>query len=270
MKAKILLETTESSMHLIAKEFGTPIFVRKNKILNLISDVVRVKANLLYQEIELNGNFHCDNLTVEKVKVYGLLGKTSNSIKTNLLLTKDIKLYTTLPVLSVGNKVIISFSNLQFTSKNQRVLDLDDIPKDKSSLINFCKVCRDNCCVLGKVNVTEEEYRKIYEYTGRGDYFLRNEDGVRQIDNEKGKYCRFFDKEKKLCSIQHIKPIECKSYPVYFGEKGSIKNFSIYTGCPAKSFLTEKYVLQAKKELEKIPKQDREKYYEITKKLGQL
>ena len=140
---------------------------------------------------------------------------------------------------------------------------------DKLELFNYCKSCQCNCCYIGPILILPDEFETIIKKTGRKDVF-RQEDEVYILEKETGKPCTFLDNDGIICTIQDIKPIDCKAWPIYFGKNGSIKESSISPNCPAHKFLDINFINNARKELNKIPERLHKSFYDITIKSGYL
>lgn len=138
---------------------------------------------------------------------------------------------------------------------------------DGFDIFPFCKACPRNCCYIGAVNVLPEEVRRIVERTGRNDVFSpHNEYYI--IDKQKGEPCPFLGNDGVTCTIQDIKPIDCKVWPLYFDERGNPEENMISPKCPAHLFMPENYVQILRNDLHQIPQEFREEYYEDTAQFG--
>ncbi len=131
----------------------------------------------------------------------------------------------------------------------------------------FCKVCPKNCCYIGSVNILPDEYTKIVERTGRKDVFKKVKDYY-IIDKKKGVPCPFLKKDGFTCSIQDIKPTDCKVWPLYFNDKGEVEENTISPDCPANKFFTEDYIDELRNDLNNVPENLRKIFYDETIKLG--
>lgn len=131
----------------------------------------------------------------------------------------------------------------------------------------FCKVCPKNCCYIGAVNVLPDEYNKIVVRTGRKDVFKKVNDYY-LIDKKKGDPCPFLKKDGFTCSIQDIKPTDCKVWPLYFSETGEVEENTISPDCPANKFFTPEYIDELRNDLHNVPKNLRKVFYDETIKLG--
>ena len=137
------------------------------------------------------------------------------------------------------------------------------------SLKNYCKACPKSCCFSGLVNISKEEYELILQKTGKKDAFTTNKNGIIQIDNKVGNPCHFLANDGYTCTIQDIKPYECRAYPVYFGKNGNLDELIISSKCPASKFIDDDYMVEAKKVLSNIPLEKRLEYFSINVETGQ-
>ena len=138
---------------------------------------------------------------------------------------------------------------------------------EKLSLKNFCAICPKSCCYLGTISVTPDEKETIVKKTGKEENFITEKSGVIQINNTPGKPCLFLAADGLTCTIQEIKPTECKAYPLLVGGQGD-GQMILAEHCPARNLLDQNYLLNAKNELDKIPSNLREPFYQINKALG--
>jgi len=143
------------------------------------------------------------------------------------------------------------------------------IEKEQASfdIFPFCKVCPKNCCYIGSVNVLPGEYDRIIERTGRDDVF-KQEGEYYLINKKKGEPCPFLKNDGFTCSIQDIKPTDCKVWPLYFNEQGDVTQNTISPDCPANKFLSKDYIEELRNGLLKVPENLRKIFYEETIKLG--
>jgi diaminopimelate decarboxylase len=121
------------------------------------------------------------------------------------------------------------------------------------SLANFCKICPKNCCYGSVVNLTPKEYETISSRIGKNDIFTLTKDNIIQI-NSLNSVCPLLDKDGYTCTIQDIKPIECKIYPLLVNDKLDTNEIIFGKKCPAKSFLTDNFIKNALVELSNYPK----------------
>jgi Fe-S-cluster containining protein len=110
---------------------------------------------------------------------------------------------------------------------------------DKISLQDFhCRQCGECCRGEGVVKVTEEEISRIADYLGiSGEEF--KEKWIRAtffngywLQEKPNQDCIFL--EGNQCSIQPVKPEQCRTFPFSWDNLDSIKT------CPALKELSEK------------------------------
>ncbi|MGG9960004.1 alanine racemase [Ferruginibacter sp. SUN106] len=142
-----------------------------------------------------------------------------------------------------------------------------DKAKKEFDIFPFCKVCPKNCCYIGAVNVLPDEYKKIVERTGRTDVF-KEEEGYFIINKKKGEGCPFLSKDGVTCSIQDIKPTDCKVWPLYFDQNGGVEQNTISTDCPAHKFMPYDYLRELQVKLNDIPQNLRKTFYNDTFRFG--
>jgi len=145
--------------------------------------------------------------------------------------------------------------------------------KDLSvNIIDYCKICRNNCCYFGPVFLLPEEFNIIKEYALKQklnpEEIFKKKNGYYVIYKTSGEPCVFLDQKNNQCKIHEIKPLECKVWPVYLGKGGNINKPSFSVDCPASKFLSEKYIENAQNLLSEIPINYRKEFYINTKKLG--
>jgi len=84
--------------------------------------------------------------------------------------------------------------------------------------------------------ITEDDIKLILEnYSGpieTENFTFKNKDGFWQLRNVE-KYCYFFYKKTKLCSIYSFRPEGCRYYPLIYLE--DIEICSLDTDCPRRS-----------------------------------
>jgi Fe-S-cluster containining protein len=102
---------------------------------------------------------------------------------------------------------------------------------EELSLLEHCRRCGFRCCSgeSGNPRICQEEERQINEADGEGKLIL--EHGYWVPKKEKGS-CIFLN--DGLCSLQHVKPIDCGIYPLdpVLDSDGNV-NWVIDEECPA-------------------------------------
>jgi len=124
---------------------------------------------------------------------------------------------------------------------------------DKLSLLPVCLKCGAQCCKHGSPIVSKEERDKILKFSGK-DYFEKKGDYYIIPKNP----CPYLSKDDK-CSIQKVKPKDCKTYPFSFVEDKNKLSFGISQTCPAKYLLSKEYISESKKILNKMPFDEKQK-----------
>jgi len=125
----------------------------------------------------------------------------------------------------------------------------------------FCGKCkrRGLCCCIEPIYVTKEEETLIKERTGINDFTYNN-----LLKKTESKTCVFL--KDGLCTIQDIKPLDCKAYPIVFWSDAGHSRMSYFLDldCPMALELSKKEINQIEKEiesgLEKWTKEDLYKY----------
>lgn len=83
-----------------------------------------------------------------------------------------------------------------------------------------CEQCTDRwCCTVQKAfpapALTEAEFERLAEYTGRDDFAEMRPGGLHLKSKESG-YCLFFDNERMRCGVYPARPFDCRMYPFDF------------------------------------------------------
>ena len=130
--------------------------------------------------------------------------------------------------------------------------------KNNLSLLEYCAECKAKCCRYGSPFLLESEKRRILNKTKRNVFEKVNEYYI--IHQEP---CHFLKNNK--CSIEEIKPIGCKAWPIGFKIKNNKMVFVVDENCPAVPHLTEDFINSAKKELLKYPVKSRKSVWKTIK-----
>jgi len=106
--------------------------------------------------------------------------------------------------------------------------------------IDECAGCRDYCCKFEKSGwdaapvFLAEEYKRVKNKIAEKKYFKPFKNSTaKQIILKKGEqkeyFCPFFDRAGKTCSIQSLKPFDCRFFPLAFmkGQDGR----GLYVAC---------------------------------------
>ncbi len=170
--------------------------------------------------------------------IVGYLGESGDVFKEKLTLPKS-NVGDTFAIFPAGAYCASELANYHL---QPLPLQLFFESEQKSfDIFPFCKACQKNCCYIGAINVLPSEYDTIIENTGRRDVF-KKVNNYYLIDKKEGDPCPFLKKDGFTCSIQDIKPTDCKVWPLYFNETGEIEKNTISTDCPANKFLTPEYI----------------------------
>jgi len=205
-----------------------------------------------------------NNTEKEEYNVVGYLGESGDIFAENKKLPKTL-IGDTIAIYPAGAYCASELADFHLQElPTQLFIESEEKPFD---IFPYCKVCPRNCCYIGDVFVLDKEYEKIIERTGRVDVF-RKKENYHVLTKKKGEPCPFLEKDGVTCSIQDIKPLDCKAWPVYFGVNGDIDKNTISKECPANSFLSNKFIEKSKVALEEIPIDLRKVYYEETIKIG--
>ena len=117
----------------------------------------------------------------------------------------------------------------------------------------FCKNCHKPCCKKGTPTVYPKEKDVLIKLTGKAECF--EDHGKYSI--LKGKPCPFFTKKGK-CAIHHIKPLDCRAYPIFIKPIDGSYEWRVDKDCPACDNLPKEFIKYAKKLFLSIPPKLRE------------
>ena len=139
----------------------------------------------------------------------------------------------------------------------------------ETSLVDFCYYFCDSRCCNSIFLLPDEYYNlKINNLIDKNNSTIINmvKYYILGADENTGK-CRFL--KNNLCSIQELKPIDCKVWPLYFRPGKNAPNIlSCDSNCPISKSLPERFIIAAIKELNKIPEKLQKDFYHITKLSG--
>lgn len=133
--------------------------------------------------------------------------------------------------------------------------------KNIPSLLPICQKCGAQCCKYGSPVVSAQEYRQIINYCHR-DYFKKLKNSFYLIPENP---CPYLTKNNK-CSIQPVKPLDCKIYPCGIILKKNTLVSSISQRCPAKFILPNQYTKKAIDLMNRMPtnqKKEMAKYNKV-------
>lgn len=88
-----------------------------------------------------------------------------------------------------------------------------------------CSNCPGYCCSYPIIPLNERDVKRLARHFGlsfakaKKKFTCEREDEKytmrRKADEHFGKICRFFDTEKRCCTIYEVRPQTCRSYPGY-------------------------------------------------------
>jgi len=130
-----------------------------------------------------------------------------------------------------------------------------------SSLLKFCQKCGAKCCKYGSTIVLPKERQKIINLT-RKDVFIRKNSFFIIPENP----CPFL--KNNLCTIESIKPLDCRAYPVGLFKKDNKIKAGISQKCPFKDIITKKYLSQAEKLFDSLTDEQKKDLTELNEFYG--
>jgi Fe-S-cluster containining protein len=127
-----------------------------------------------------------------------------------------------------------------------------DKSTNQVSLLPHCVPCKSQCCRYSSPILDRTERDYIVETTGKdyfvevetpeGSYFVigRKPDGsLRELETEP---CSFLT-PTGTCSIQQLKPLDCRAYPLRaVPQVNGTLSWHIHRACPAVGFLSERFL----------------------------
>ena len=122
--------------------------------------------------------------------------------------------------------------------------------------LSLSKHCFKNKCAYICCNnpiVLKEEKKKIIKYTRMGilkRWKIFKKHGAHYIIN--GTPCPFLKNGK--CSIEPVKPLNCRIYPLIIIFKGNRPEWALDKECPAVPYLTKSFIEEAKMKGESLMK----------------
>jgi len=124
------------------------------------------------------------------------------------------------------------------------------MPSISHVFLATCKQCKSFCCTLVRPPVTEQERENILK-AGFNDYFIHVGNGIYDMESGDNERCPYL-KHDYSCEIHSVKPELCRIWPVIPRYKNN-KRDCIVIKCPLFPHLSEKEIMQAKKEAETLP-----------------
>lgn len=119
---------------------------------------------------------------------------------------------------------------------------LDKIGYDYKFDTTKCSSCEGNCCIgeSGYVWITQDEIKKLANFLNISIDQLANDSlrkigykySLRELQLSKNNYvCKFFNLEKKQCSIYDVRPNQCRTFPFWEYFKQNLEE--VKKECPA-------------------------------------
>ena len=102
--------------------------------------------------------------------------------------------------------------------------------------LKICKECNSTCCKLGGTDFTKVEMLEVLK-AGYPDYFVKLNDNHYEMKSKNG-ICLYL-KNDNSCLIHKIRPLACKSFPVYLNCNNNKTDFFLIE-CPLAVSLSEK------------------------------
>jgi len=139
---------------------------------------------------------------------------------------------------------------------------------DPNSLYVHCRVCpkENHCCYRAPtIVVLPQEAKLLIERTGRPDLLIAEGDGFFSIKKAPGEPCPFLT-EERLCGVYHIRPIDCRSWPLTLNISANPEEQLLEDlGCPPvqQRALSKGFEKASQVILSKIPEKYRRKFTEL-------
>lgn len=110
----------------------------------------------------------------------------------------------------------------------------------------ICVKCKSLCCKVGGPIITKKEKDRILK-AGFKDHTISI--GRYYVFDTKNAICPYL--KNNLCMLQKVKPLLCKTHPVFPVWRGKKKRY-IILDCPLTPYLTEKDIQNLKQKASKI------------------
>ena len=105
-----------------------------------------------------------------------------------------------------------------------------------------CNSCDGNCCIgeSGYIWITKNEIEKLAQFQGVSIQELAEQSlkkvgykySIREIELSSNNFaCKFFDLDKRQCSIYDVRPSQCRTFPFWDYYKDKIEE--VKQECPA-------------------------------------
>lgn len=108
--------------------------------------------------------------------------------------------------------------------------------------LTICQKCKSACCKYGGADFSKAEMEAVLK-AGFPDYFVRIEEDHYEMKCEKG-ICPYL-KTDNTCLIGELRPLVCKSFPVYPETRNGKTDFFLIE-CPLASLLPEREIKMMK------------------------
>lgn len=116
--------------------------------------------------------------------------------------------------------------------------------------LEVCRRCGSKCCKMGGPTLTKKERDTILK-AGHKDKFFPVAKGYYEIRCKKG-LCAYLRKDDS-CSIQRVKPLLCRCWPIFPEHVGRRRHFIMYQ-CPLAKILTKEQIDNCKREAKQVSK----------------
>lgn len=117
--------------------------------------------------------------------------------------------------------------------------------KIDNKALEICRECKAFCCHLGATDFSEVEKKRVLD-AGFKDYFIKLDDDHYEMKCKNG-ICPYLNKDYS-CMIHDVRPLTCKSFPVYPDSADDETKFLLIK-CPLASALSKKDIEVMKKQV---------------------
>jgi Fe-S-cluster containining protein len=115
----------------------------------------------------------------------------------------------------------------------------------KDVVRDVCKKCGAACCKMGGTDFTRAEMERVLS-RGFHDYFVKIGRNHYELVCRKG-ICPYLQKDN-TCAINEIKPLACRSWPLYLSGASRGKTRYFMLKCPLATMLKSGEILTMKKQ----------------------
>jgi Fe-S-cluster containining protein len=106
---------------------------------------------------------------------------------------------------------------------------------DEAVALEICRKCQASCCKFGGADFTGGEMRRVLD-AGYPNYFVKINENHYEMKSERGT-CPYL-KSDYSCLIHDVRPLVCKSFPVYVVCKNNETEFCLIA-CPLSAVLSK-------------------------------